>query len=113
MPADRANLERESHVALHTQIADHLAREIGRGELAPGQQLESEHAIGERFGVSRITVRQALQKLADQGLVVRKQGKGTYVSRPAVQSTCSDRAASSTSSSTRDTIRRRGCCSSD
>ena len=85
MPADRANLERESHVALHTQIADHLAREIGRGELAPGQQLESEHAIGERFGVSRITVRQALQKLADQGLVVRKQGKGTYVSRPAVQ----------------------------
>lgn len=81
----RTDLKRASHVSLYTQLADHLAREIESGALASGQQLEPEHALASRFEVSRITVRQALQKLVDMGLVVRKQGKGTYVNRPAVQ----------------------------
>lgn len=85
MSAERIDLERESHVALHAQIADHFAGAIKSGALPPGRQLEPEHALARRFRVSRITVRQALQKLAETGLVVRKQGKGTYVSRPTVQ----------------------------
>jgi GntR family transcriptional regulator len=85
MTAERIDLERESHVALHTQIAEHFAAAIRSGALPPGRQLEPEHALARRFGVSRITVRQALHTLADTGLVLRKQGKGTYVNRPTVQ----------------------------
>lgn len=85
MAIEPIKLERESHVAMHAQIADQLARQITAGTLAPGQRLEPENALARRLGVSRVTVRQALQKLAKTGLVVRKQGKGTYVNRPAVQ----------------------------
>lgn len=84
-PKRQTGLRRESHVALYAQLAEHLAREIESGALVSGQQLEPEHALASRFEVSRITVRQALQQLAESGHVVRKQGKGTYVNRPAVQ----------------------------
>lgn len=85
MSIERSDLDRASPVALHTQIAEHLARQISDGTLPPSRQIESEHTLARHLGVSRITVRQALQKLAEAGLVVRKQGKGTYVSQPAVR----------------------------
>ncbi|MEW5708185.1 MAG: GntR family transcriptional regulator [Pseudomonadota bacterium] len=77
-------IERESSVALYVQIADRLARDIAEGRYKPFQRLPSEQSLMERFGVSRVTVREAIALLARQGLVVAKQGKGTFVGGPVV-----------------------------
>ncbi|MBA3846867.1 MAG: GntR family transcriptional regulator [Planctomycetes bacterium] len=66
---------------LHQQIADILREDIVK-RLAPGERLESEAALGKRFGVSVLTVREALSSLAEAGLVVRRHGSGTYVAEP-------------------------------
>lgn len=80
-----APLVRDSHVALYVQIARWLEREIREGRLAPDERLEPEHALMRRFSVSRVTVRQAIDHLVGMGMVVRKQGKGTYVAGPSVR----------------------------
>ncbi len=66
--------------ALHRQVFLVLRDQIGRGELRPGGALPNEEALCQRFGVSRITVRRALGDLAQQRLVERRQGLGTFVS---------------------------------
>jgi len=60
-------------------LCDGLRREI-RSKLGPGDALDSERALVERFGVSRVTVRRALDQLDAEGLIVRIHGSGTYAS---------------------------------
>lgn len=72
-------LDHDSAVPLYRQVSDYLAGEILSGRLAPGASIGSETELQERFAVSRITLRQAIGLLVDQNLVIRKQGKGTYV----------------------------------
>ena len=67
---------------LFAQVRDALRAEILRGDVASGERLPSESALVERFGVSRITVRQAIAELQTLGLVQTVNGKGTYVRRP-------------------------------
>lgn len=67
---------------LFAQVRDALRGEILRGDVASGDRLPSESALIERFGVSRITVRQAIAELQASGLVQTVNGKGTYVRRP-------------------------------
>jgi GntR family transcriptional repressor for pyruvate dehydrogenase complex len=64
------------------RIFDALAREILRGDLPAGSPLPPERVFAERFGVSRIIVRQAVHRLADLGLVRVKQGEATQVLDP-------------------------------
>lgn len=64
---------------LHRQLFLVLRDQIQRGALVPGQRLPTEQELGEQFEVSRITVRRALQDLADQQFVMRKHGRGTFV----------------------------------
>ncbi len=59
-----------------------LRARILDGTYLPEQQLPSEHEMTAAFGVSRITVRQALNDLQNEGLIYRLHGKGTFVSRP-------------------------------
>ena len=66
-------------MALHRQLFLVLREQINRGAFEVGQALPTEQALCEQFGVSRITVRRALQDLSDQGLVERRHGRGTYV----------------------------------
>jgi GntR family transcriptional regulator len=80
-----AALRRSSPQPLYRQIADRLERAIRGGALKPGDRLHSEDIQSRRFKVSRITVRQAIEELVRQGLIVRKQGKGTFVTAPAVR----------------------------
>lgn len=63
----------------YLQIADLMRRRIARGQWPIGQQLPSLEVLVEEFGVSRVTVRQAMTLLAQEGLVSRQQGKGTFV----------------------------------
>ncbi len=73
-------LVRENLTSLYRQIADTLQQEIASGRYNPSGKLPSEAALEQRFAVSRVTVRLALKHLTDNGLVERKQGKGTYAS---------------------------------
>ncbi len=60
-------------------IAKQLERMILEGSLPPGQRLPAERELAKQFDVSRPSLREAIQKLEAKGLVVRKQGGGTYV----------------------------------
>jgi GntR family transcriptional regulator len=66
-------------IPLYYQLENLLREKIVSGELEPGDKLPTELELIEQYGVSRITVRQALQALADEGLIERKQGRGTVV----------------------------------
>jgi GntR family transcriptional regulator len=66
-------------IPLHEQISSWIREEIGAGRLPPESQLPSEHDLCHRFGVSRITVRRALQTLEADGLIFRRPGLGSFV----------------------------------
>ncbi|HTX01376.1 MAG TPA: GntR family transcriptional regulator [Acidimicrobiales bacterium] len=72
-------LDRTSPVPLYFQIAERLHAAIESGELQPGQRLDNEIELSDQLGVSRPTVRQAIQRLVQQGLLVRRRGIGTVV----------------------------------
>ncbi len=81
---DSATLERSSPVALYQQIAARLEHDIGERRLLPFQKLPSEIDLMAQYGVSRITVRQAVDLLVRRGLAMRRHGKGTFVNGPAL-----------------------------
>ncbi len=72
-------LDRTSPIPLYYQIAESLTEAIKSGTVAPGERLDNEVELADRLGVSRPTVRQAVQRLVQQGLVVRRRGLGTVV----------------------------------
>ncbi|CAL9376614.1 GntR family transcriptional regulator [Streptomyces sp. enrichment culture] len=72
-------LDRGSPVPLYHQLAQQLEAAIQRGVLAPGNLLGNEVDLSVRLGLSRPTVRQAIQSLVDKGLLVRRRGVGTQV----------------------------------
>lgn len=68
----------------YRQIARMLREAISSGRLPPGERLPSETELIEHFGVARMTVRQAVQELRSEGLVIAERGRGVFV-RPAPQ----------------------------
>ncbi|MFF4833347.1 GntR family transcriptional regulator [Streptomyces sp. NPDC001315] len=72
-------LDRTSPVPLYYQLAQQLEAAIEHGALAPGNLLGNEIDLSVRLGLSRPTVRQAIQSLVDKGLLVRRRGVGTQV----------------------------------
>jgi DNA-binding GntR family transcriptional regulator len=73
------DLERSGPMPLYFQIAQRIERAILAGDLPAGSRLENEVALGERLGLSRPTIRRAIQELVDKGLLVRRRGIGTQV----------------------------------
>jgi len=69
---------------LYTRVETVLAGEITDGGLKVGDQLPTEDGLIARFGVSRITVRRAIQNLVSRGLVEIRRGKGTFVVSPKI-----------------------------
>lgn len=85
-------VDRGSDRAPYRQIADSLRAAIATGEAAPGSKLPSESALMERLGVARMTVRQAIQELRAEGLVIAEHGRGVFVrTAPPVRRLASDR----------------------
>ena len=78
----KTNLVPLSPQPLYEQIKDTLRGRILDGTYAPHSQMPSEHELCALFGVSRITVRQALGDLQKEGLLFKLHGKGTFVSKP-------------------------------
>lgn len=87
-------LDSASDRAVFRQIADHLRSAIVSGRLAEGDQLPSEAQMIDHYGVTRMTVRQALNLLKGEGLAVAEHGRGVFVRRrPRVRRLGSDRFA--------------------
>ncbi|MEV4835449.1 GntR family transcriptional regulator [Nonomuraea sp. NPDC049486] len=80
--------------AVFRQIADQLRQAIEGGRLRGGEKLPSEAELMEHYGVARMTVRQAIQELRNEGLAVAEHGRGVFVRRrPPVKRLASDRFA--------------------
>lgn len=67
---------------LYMKIKEALKKSILEGVYKEHEKLPSEKSLMDQFGVSRITVRQALRDLTSEGLIFSSQGKGTFVSKP-------------------------------
>ena len=83
-PVLMSKLSLETDIPLYYQLVNIIKRNITAGTLKPGDVLPSESEMCKSFDISRSTVRQAVSMLEDEGLVVRKQGRGTYVAQPKV-----------------------------
>lgn len=71
-------------VPLYVKIRESIREMIASGELARGQKLPSEQILAEQYGVSRMTVRQGISELINDGLLYRRHGVGTFVTLPHV-----------------------------
>lgn len=86
MPLDLdIDLDRSSPVPLYHQVASAFERAIREGALPPETKLENEIALAKRYNLSRPTMRQAMDQLVRDGLVVRRRGVGTQVVGPPVR----------------------------
>jgi DNA-binding GntR family transcriptional regulator len=72
-------LDRASPIPLYFQVARQIEAAIERGDLRPGQRLDNEVDLADRYGLSRPTMRRAIEELVAKGLLVRKRGVGTQV----------------------------------
>jgi GntR family transcriptional regulator len=82
---DAFTVDRSSPVPLWFQIAQHLEQAIASEALPQGSLLDNEIVMAERLGISRPTMRRAMEQLVDQGLVIRRRGIGTRVVQPKVR----------------------------
>lgn len=81
-PILSAKLSAEHNVPLYYQLESLIRRCISSGLLKPGDTLPSEMELCQTFNISRSTVRQAVGRLEEEGLVQRHQGKGSFVAEP-------------------------------
>ncbi|MBL8381072.1 MAG: GntR family transcriptional regulator [Burkholderiales bacterium] len=79
---DLAGLMPDDVAPLYHQIKESITRQIVSGRWRAGHELPSETGLCDHFGVSRGTLRRALDDLENQGRIVRRQGRGTFVAKP-------------------------------
>lgn len=79
-----AELDQTSITPLYKQLKDLIKEKILSGELGPNQKIPSELELSQQYQISRITVRNAISELVDEEMLVKKQGKGTFVHRPKI-----------------------------
>lgn len=78
-------LDRRNPAPLYFQLKELVREQIEHGDLRPGEMLPTEKSFEEKYGLSRITIRQALGKLVQDGYITRTRGKGSFVTRAALQ----------------------------
>src|SRR5512143_2385154 len=76
---------RSGGVPVYVQIRESLRSDIIQGALKRGEQLPSENELAARYNVSRMTIRQSIEDLVDEGLLYRRHGVGTFVAFPHLQ----------------------------
>ena len=84
MSVQANSIRRDSPVPFYFQLSELLEQQITNGSWSPGFRLPSEPELCRSFGLSRTTIRQALSRLEQEGLIERRKGQGTFVceSRP-------------------------------
>lgn len=82
---ENRSLERNGSVPLYRQLEEILKGRVLRGEWLIGRRIPTEAELIEEFGVSRTTVRDAVGELVRNGLLHKRQGRGTFVQRPPLE----------------------------
>jgi GntR family transcriptional regulator len=82
---DSGQILHDSKLPLYHQLYELLRNKIRRREWKPGVLMPSESKLMVQYGVSRVTVRQAFEALANDGLVYRQRGRGTFVAHPRIE----------------------------
>lgn len=72
-------LKRDAQIPLYQQMANEIKAQIASGELRQNEQLMTEMELSREFGVSRITVRKALELLVEEDILSKRQGVGAFV----------------------------------
>jgi GntR family transcriptional regulator len=86
VPQEIFKVDRQSKLPLYDQIERNLRSLIIDGSLKPGETMPSEWDLSDIYGVSRMTVRHALDELVRQNWLSKRQGVGTFVAKPTVAS---------------------------
>src|SRR5512135_3715742 len=76
---------RTDGVPIYIQIRESLRDEITKGDLKRGEQLPSENELAAKYNVSRMTIRESIEDLVEEGLLYRRHGVGTFVAFPHLQ----------------------------
>jgi GntR family transcriptional regulator len=77
-------MDKPTRIPRYHQIAQSLRERIQSGLLAPGARLDNQRSLAREFGVTLMTLRQALELLERDGLIARRHGLGTFVARPSI-----------------------------
>jgi DNA-binding GntR family transcriptional regulator len=85
LSATAISVDRLSPVPLYYQVAQQLEQLIESGQLPPGTRLDNELVLADQLGLSRPTLRRAIEYLVDRGYLVRRRGVGTQVVHPKVR----------------------------
>lgn len=75
-------LNQDNIVPLYEQLMNILEHDIRTGKYSPGDRIMTESELSKKYGISLITVRKAISLLTEKGLLIKKQGKGTFVAKP-------------------------------
>ena len=65
--------------ALYLDVIDILMKRIQEGQYPPGSKLPSEDQLAREFGISRVSLREGLRVMSEDGILFRRQGSGTFV----------------------------------
>ncbi len=79
IPREEITLDKMSVEPLFAQVEKSLNSAINSGRFLPGERIPTEPELAEIYGVSRITIRRAIDELCQHGILVKRQGKGTFV----------------------------------
>ena len=75
----KRSLALETRAPLYKEVEREIMQRLASGEWKPGDQLPTEPELAERFGVAVFTIRAGIQRLVESGVLLRRQGKGTFV----------------------------------
>lgn len=83
-------LDKDNEIPLYLQLAKILEDGIAEGRYKKGTKLPSEHDLVQTYNISRVTVRQTMKYLTEKGIVIRKQGLGTFIKNTVVKTTVAE-----------------------
>lgn len=78
-------IKKDSPLPIYYQLEEAIKEQIEHGEFRQGEMIPSEREFSEKYGISRMTVRQAITNLVNDGLLVRQRGKGTFVANQKIE----------------------------
>lgn len=78
-------VDKQSPVPIYFQLEEEIKDRIEKGDLVPGDLIPSEREYAQQHGISRMTVRQAINDLVNDGYLYRQKGKGTFVARKKIE----------------------------
>jgi GntR family transcriptional regulator len=84
-------INHSSPIPYYIQVIEALTDRSSRGEWRVGDQLPGEQVFCEMFDVSRTVIRQALQSLMQEGLIIRRKGRGTFIAEPKISESLAQR----------------------